>query len=83
MNETLPAKIPRQQEKIKDTVSSNHTIKTFNCYQPLTDQPPTAALPQPKQGPSYFRPDGEEFTLQNTNLLTPPNQTLPVESSAE
>ena len=46
VNETLPAKIPTQQERIKDTVSSDPAIKTFNYYQPLTDQPPTAVLPQ-------------------------------------
>ena len=64
-------------------MSSNPAIKTFNYYQPLTDQPPTASLPQPKQGLSYLRPDAEEFTLQNTKLLTPPNKTLPVQSSVE
>ena len=83
VNETLPAKIPIQQERIKDTVSSNPAIKTFNYYQPLTDQLPTALLPQPKQGLSYLCPDAEEFTLQNTKLLTPPNQTLPVQPSVE
>ena len=30
VNETLPAKIPAQQERIKDTVSSNPVMKTFN-----------------------------------------------------
>ena len=83
VNETLPAKISTQQERIKDTVSPNPAIKTFNYYQPLTDQPPTAVLPQPKQGPSYLCPDAEEFTLQNTKLLTPPNQTIPVQPYVE
>ena len=64
-------------------MSSIPAIKTFNYYQPLTDQPPTAALPQAKQGLSYLRPDSEEITLQNTKLLTSPNQTLAVQPSVE
>ena len=83
VNETLPAKIPTQQERIKETASSYPAIKTFKYYQPLTDQPPTAALPKPKKGPSYLPPDAEVFTLQNTKLLTPPNQILPVQPSVE
>ena len=38
---------------------------------------------QPKQGLSYLRLDAKEFTIQNTKLLTPPNQTLPVQQSVE
>ena len=39
VNETLPAKIATQQKRIKETVSSNPAIKTFNYCQLLTDQP--------------------------------------------